>query len=71
MMHGHDDSEPCGLNCPVGGADGRRRVNDTSHSATVEGITLCSDKPLTADELAALREFFRMLRRQSGDSGDD
>lgn len=55
-MHGHGDGEPCGLNCPVGGADGAR------HSVTVEGVTLCTDEPFTAGEQAALGAYFRMLR---------
>lgn len=59
-MHGHADSEPCGLNCPVGGADG------TTHRATIEGITLCTDEPFTDDEREALGAYFRMLRKGLG-----
>lgn len=56
-MHGHDDSQPCGLNCPVGGADG------TLHQATIEGITLCTVQPFTDEEQTALGAYFRMLRK--------
>lgn len=57
-MHGHAEHEPCGMNCPVGGADG------TLHQATIEGITLCSETPLTGDEKRALGVYFRELRRR-------
>ena len=54
-MHGHADSEPCGLNCPIGGADGR------THQTTIDGITLCHDEPFTDEEVTALREYFALL----------
>lgn len=55
MMHGHADHEPCGQSCPVGGADGAQ------HQTTIDGITLCTDEPFTEDELAALRQYFRLV----------
>lgn len=63
MSHGHADHQPCGQSCPVGGADG------TTHQASIDGITLCSIEPFTDDELAALREYFALLKakRVGGD----
>ena len=55
MPHEHDESQPCGMNCPVGGADG------TIHQTTIDGITLCHDGPFTEEEVAALREYFALL----------
>ena len=40
----------------VGGSD------PTQFSTTIDGITLCSVEPLTDDEVAALREYFALLR---------
>jgi hypothetical protein len=55
MPHGHDEGQPCGLGCPVGGADG------TVHQTTIDGITLCTVEPFTDEEVAALREYFALL----------
>lgn len=44
------------MHCPVGGADG------TLHQSTIDGITLCANEPFTDEELAALREYFRLIR---------
>lgn len=54
-MHGHDGGQPCGLNCPVGGADG------TVRQTTIDGITLCTNEPFTDEEVAVLREYFAQL----------
>jgi hypothetical protein len=54
-MHGHADGEPCGMSCPVGGADGAQ------HSVTIDNITLCANEPFTDEEVAALREYFALL----------
>ena len=62
--HGHADHEPCGMNCPVGGADG------TLHQATIDGITLCSIEPFTDEEIAALREYFARLAAKRAAEGD-
>lgn len=34
---------------------------ETQYSTTIEGITLCSVQPFTDEEIAALREYFRLL----------
>lgn len=56
MVHGHDDSEPCGMNCPVGGADGAR------HQVTIDDVTLCANEPFTDEEIAALRQYLKLIR---------
>jgi hypothetical protein len=62
-MHGHADNEPCGMNCPVGGADG------TTHQTTIDGITLCTNEPFTDEEVAALREYFALLETKRAKKG--
>jgi hypothetical protein len=48
----------------VGGGDA------TQFSTTIDGITLCSVQPFTDDEVAALREYFRLLaaKRERADT---
>jgi hypothetical protein len=62
VSHGHADHEPCGPNCPVGGADGAQ------HQITIDDMTLCSIEPFTDDEVAALREYFKLLSEKRGRS---
>lgn len=40
----------------VGGND------ETQFSTTIDGVTLCSVEPFTDNEVAALREYFRLLK---------
>jgi hypothetical protein len=35
---------------------------ETQFSTTVDGITLCSVEPFTDEEVAALREYFALLK---------
>lgn len=47
----------------VGGGDA------TQFSTTIDDITLCSVEPFTDEEIAALREYFALLRAKRSDSG--
>ncbi|BCI54965.1 hypothetical protein NIIDNTM18_42430 [Mycolicibacterium litorale] len=64
-MHGHDDNEPCGMNCPVGGADGAVRIylNDGCNHRYGNVCPACAE--LTDEEAAAIREYARLLRERS------
>lgn len=44
----------------VGGGD------DTQFSTTIDDITLCSIAPFTDEEIAALREYFKLLKAKRG-----
>jgi len=67
VSHGHDDSQPCGPNCPVGGADGRVRIyldNDGCNHRDNNVCPVCAE--LTDAEVAALREYFARLSAKRG-----
>jgi hypothetical protein len=36
----------------------------STHTVTIEGITLCTDEPLTPDEQTAIAAYFRLLRME-------
>ena len=43
---------------------------ETQYSMKIEGITLCSVEPFTDEEIAALREYFRLLRQKRDPAAD-
>lgn len=60
MSHGHSDGEPCGMYCPVGGADGAVRIhlNDGCNHRYGNVCPACAE--LTDEEVAAIREYFAL-----------
>lgn len=64
MLHGHNDGQPCGLNCPVGGADGAVRLHFDGRCDHA-GINVCPQcAELTDEEVAALRKYFDLLAQK-------
>jgi len=75
-LHGHPASEPCNLNCPVGGADGAVRIHLFPDGCNHRYGNVCpACAGLTDEEAAAVREYFRLLESRKstgavGGSGD-